>query len=126
MGNSSQILSTPKVLRLEVMSLDFGEAAVVVELESEPPKRWLKALKREMSDTEGLESASAKFDGCFVYVLGLEPSIGGAARRVSRLLAVVQERLQPGSGNSPETGMATTRLSISSNPALAAHVSSGA
>lgn len=126
MGNSSQILSTPKVLRLEVMPLDFGEAAVVVELESEPPKRWLKALKREMSDTEGLESASAKFDGCFVYVLGLEPSIGGAARRVSRLLAAVQERLQPGSGNSPETGMATTRLSISSNPALAAHASSGA
>ncbi|MEN5202976.1 hypothetical protein ABE473_00710 [Stenotrophomonas sp. TWI700] len=126
MGNSSQILSTPKVLRLEVMPLDFGEAAVVVELESEPPKRWLKALKREMSDTEGLESASAKFDGCFVYVLGLEPSIGGAARRVSRLLAAVQERLQPGGGNSPETGMATTRLSISSNPALAAHASSGA
>lgn len=125
MGNSSQILSTPKVLRLEVMPLDFGEAAVVVELASEPPKRWLKALKREMSDTEGLESASAKFDGCFVYVLGLEPSIGGAARRVSRLLAAVQERLQPGSGNSQETEMATTRLPPPSNTGLAAHASSG-
>ncbi|MEN4950664.1 MAG: hypothetical protein ABS932_04920 [Stenotrophomonas sp.] len=126
MGNSSQILSTPKVLRLEVMPLDFGEAAVVVELKSEPPKRWLKALKREMSDTEGLESASAKFDGCFVYVLGLEPSIGDAARRVSRLLAAVQERLVPGNGNSPETEMATARLPTPSNAGLAARVISGA
>lgn len=113
MGNSSQILSTPKVLRLEVMPLDFGEAAVVVELKSEPPKRWLKALKREMSDTEGLESASAT-------------SIGDAARRVSRLLAAVQERLVPGNGNSPETEMATARLPTPSNAGLAARVISGA
>jgi len=115
-GKSSHILSIPKVLRLEVMQLDFGEAAVVVELASEPPKRWLEALKREMANTEGLESASAKFDGCFVYVLGLEPGIGGAVRQVSRLLAAVHERRVPVSGDSPETEMATTRLPTPSNP----------
>ncbi|MGV6490695.1 hypothetical protein ACTUVK_002494 [Stenotrophomonas rhizophila] len=126
MGSSSKISSIPKVLRLEVMPLDFGEAAVVVELESEPPKRWLKALKREMCDTEGLESASAKFDGCFVYVVGLEPSLGGAARRVSRLLAAVQERLEPGSGDSPRAERATTRLSPPPNARVAVSMGSGA
>ncbi len=126
MGSSSKISSIPKVLRLEVMPLDFGEAAVVVELESEPPKRWLKALKREMSDTEGLESASAKFDGCFVYVVGLEPSLGGAARRVSRLLAAVQKRLEPGSGDSPGAERATTRLPPPPNARVAVSMGSGA
>ncbi len=108
------------------MPLEFGEAAVVVELESEPSKRWLKALKREMSDMEGLESASAKFDGCFVYVLGLEPSVGGAARRVSRLLAAVQERLEPDSGDSSATEGATTRLPHLPSAGVAISVGSGA
>lgn len=62
--------SSPKVLRIEAMPLDFGEAAVVIELDAEPPKRWFKALKREMTYSEGLETASAKFDGCFVYLVG--------------------------------------------------------
>lgn len=126
MAIPSRISLIPKVLRLEVMPLNFGEAAVVVELESEPPKRWFKALKREMSETEGLESASAKFDGCFVYVLGLEPSLGGAARRVSRLLAAVQERLEPGRGDSPGAERATARLPPPSNPRVAVSIGSGA
>ena len=35
------------------------------------PRRWLKALKREMSRAEGMQLASAKFDGCFVYIHGV-------------------------------------------------------
>lgn len=83
--------SRPKVLRIEAMPLDFGEAAVVIELDAEPPKRWFKALKREMAYSEGLETASAKFDGCFVYLVGLDPALGSAVRCASRLLASVQE-----------------------------------
>jgi hypothetical protein len=126
MAIPSRISLVPKVLRLEVMPLNFGEAAVVVELESEPPKRWFKALKREMSVTERLESASAKFDGCFVYVLGLEPSLGGAARRVSRLLAAVQERLEPGRAESTSAEQATTRLPPPSSARVAVTMGSGA
>lgn len=124
MANPSRTSLVPKVLRLEVMPLDFGEAAVVVELESEPPKRWLKALKREMSDTEGLESASAKFDGCFVYVVGLEPSLGGAARRVIRLLAAVQDRLEPDSGDPSATEGATSRLPYPASAGVATSMGS--
>lgn len=92
--------SSPKVVRIEAMPLDFGEAAVVIELDAEPPKRWFKALKREMTYSEGLETASAKFDGCFVYLVGLEPALGSAVRRASRLLAAVQEGLeQKGTGS---------------------------
>lgn len=29
--------SSPKVVRIEAMPLDFGEAAVVIELDAEPP-----------------------------------------------------------------------------------------
>lgn len=83
--------STPQVLRIEAMPLGFGEAAVVIELAAEPPKRWFKALKREMMYSEGLETASAKFDGCFVYLVGLDPALGSAVRCASRLLAAVQE-----------------------------------
>lgn len=86
--------SGPKVLRIEAMPLDFGEAAVVIELDAEPPKRWFKALKREMTYSEGLETASAKFDGCFVYLVGLDTSLGSAVRCASRLLASVQEGLE--------------------------------
>lgn len=83
--------SNPQVLRIEAMPLGFGEAAVVIELATEPPKRWFKALKREMMYSEGLETASAKFDGCFVYLVGLDPALGSAVRCASRLLAAVQE-----------------------------------
>ena len=83
--------SNPQVLRIEAMPLGFGEAAVVIELATEPPKRWFKALKREMMYSEGLETASAKFDGCFVYLVGLDPALGRAVRCASRLLAAVQE-----------------------------------
>jgi len=90
MAATQKTPSTPRVLRIEAMPLDFGEAAVVIELEAEPPKRWFKALKREMTYSEGLETASAKFDGCFVYIVGLDPALGSAVRRVSRLLAAVE------------------------------------
>jgi len=86
--------SNPQVLRIEAMPLGFGEAAVVIELDTEPPKRWFKALKREMMYSEGLETASAKFDGCFVYLVGLDPALGSAVRCASRLLAAVQEGLE--------------------------------
>lgn len=94
--------SSPKVLRIEAMPLDFGEAAVVIELDAEPPKRWFKALKREMTYSEGLETASAKFDGCFVYLVGLDPALGSAVRCASRLLAAVQEGLEQKGTGSPD------------------------
>ncbi len=94
--------SNPQVLRIEAMPLGFGEAAVVIELAAEPPKRWFKALKREMMYSEGLETASAKFDGCFVYLVGLDPALGSAVRCASRLLAAVQEGFQQSSTVSPE------------------------
>jgi len=100
--------SSPKVLRIEAMPLDFGEAAVVIELDAEPPKRWFKALKREMTYSEGLETASAKFDGCFVYIVGLDPALGSAVRCASRLLAAVQEGLeQTGMGPPDASHLAT-------------------
>lgn len=95
--------SSPKVLRIEAMPLDFGEAAVVIELDAEPPKRWFKALKREMTYSEGLETASAKFDGCFVYLVGLDPALGSAVRCASRLLAAVQEGLEQKGTGSPDS-----------------------
>lgn len=94
--------SSPKVVRIEAMPLDFGEAAVVIELDAEPPKRWFKALKREMTYSEGLETASAKFDGCFVYLVGLDPALGSAVRCASRLLVAVQEGLEEKGIGSPE------------------------
>ncbi|WP_369968531.1 hypothetical protein AB8E26_16440 [Stenotrophomonas rhizophila] len=94
--------SSPKVVRIEAMPLDFGEAAVVIELDAEPPKRWFKALKREMTYSEGLETASAKFDGCFVYLVGLDPALGSAVRCASRLLAAVQEGLEQKGTGSPD------------------------
>lgn len=98
--------SSPKVLRIEAMPLDFGEAAVVIELDAEPPKRWFKALKREMAYSEGLETASAKFDGCFVYIVGLGPALGSAVRCASRLLAAVQESLEHKGAGSHQSDLA--------------------
>lgn len=98
--------SNPQVLRIEAMPLGFGEAAVVIELAAEPPKRWFKALKREMAYSEGLETASAKFDGCFVYLVGLDPALGSAVRCASRLLAAVQESLEHKGAGSHEGDLA--------------------
>ncbi|MEG2804737.1 hypothetical protein [Stenotrophomonas sp.] len=98
---SQKTPSNPKVVRIEAMPLGLGEAAVVIELDAEPPRRWFKALKREMACTEGLETASANYDGCLVYLVGLDPALGNAVRRASRLLASVQE----GEG---QTGMGST------------------
>jgi len=112
--------SNPQVLRIEAMPLGFGEAAVVIELAAEPPKRWFKALKREMAYSEGLETASAKFDGCFVYLVGLDPALGSAVRCASRLLAAVQEGLQQSSTVSPE--MSTMAVDGGSHPPVSLHI----
>jgi len=112
--------SSPKVVRIEAMPLDFGEAAVVIELDAEPPKRWFKALKREMAYSEGLETASAKFDGCFVYLVGLDPALGSAVRCASRLLAAVQEGFQQSSTVSPE--MSTMAVDGGSHPPVSLHI----
>lgn len=80
----------PHVLRIETMSLDLGELAVVVELDQVPSTAWTKALGKALGNEEGLEEATARFDGRFVYVVGLEPGLRGAVQRVSRALATVQ------------------------------------
>lgn len=102
------------------MPLGFGEAAVVIELATEPPKRWFKALKREMMYSEGLETASAKFDGCFVYLVGLDPALGSAVRCASRLLAAVQEGLQQSSTVAP--GMSTMAVDGGSPPPMSLRI----
>ncbi|WP_314401799.1 hypothetical protein [Stenotrophomonas rhizophila] len=107
MAATKETPSVPKVLRIEAMPLDFGEAAVVIELEAEPPRRWFKALKREMVYAAGLETASAKFDGCFVYIVGLDSSLGSAVRCASRLLAAVQDGWEHRGVISPETSHLT-------------------
>lgn len=86
----------PQVLRIETMSLDLGELAVVVELERAPPRGWVTALDKALAHAEGLEDASARFDGRFVYIIGLEPGLRGTVQRVSRVLAAVQGA--PGQG----------------------------
>lgn len=122
MAATQKTPSTPRVLRIEAMPLDFGEAAVVIELEAEPPKRWFKALKREMTYSEGLETASAKFDGCFVYIVGLDPALGSAVRRVSRLLAAVQEGFeQKGTDSAEAPNLAAVGASRSAVLLQAAH-----
>ncbi|KAF1015520.1 MAG: hypothetical protein GAK31_00994 [Stenotrophomonas maltophilia] len=86
---------SPRTLRIEVMPLDCGGAAVVVELDVAPERAWLKAFKRALSDAEGLELATAKFDGRFVYILGVEAGKGGTAHRVGHVLAAAGQRGRP-------------------------------
>ncbi|QHB70657.1 hypothetical protein [Stenotrophomonas sp. 364] len=87
---TSKPVPTPKVVRVEAVPVEVGGAGVVVELDAPVPRRWLKALKREMSRAEGMQVASAKFDGYFVYIHGVALDPPSAARRVSGMLATVQ------------------------------------
>ncbi|MFI8716761.1 hypothetical protein ACIGHF_02575 [Stenotrophomonas sp. NPDC077464] len=97
-GASQKTSSSPHVLRIETLSLDPGELAVVIELEQAPSRSWVTALKRELGQSDGLEEATANCDGRFVYIVGLEPSLRGALQRVSRVLQAVQ-----GGGAPPAT-----------------------
>lgn len=97
---SAQTVKTPRILRVEVMPLDCGETAVVVELVSAPGRAWEKALKRVLSETEGLESAQSRCDGRFVYLIGLEPAGRGMVHCVNQLLAATHERVAPPSRHS--------------------------
>jgi len=97
---SAETVKTPRILRVEVMPLDCGEIAVVVELASAPGRAWEKALKRVLSETEGLESAQSRCDGRFVYIIGIEPGGRGTLHRVNQVLAATHERVAPCNGHS--------------------------
>ncbi|WP_353098791.1 hypothetical protein [Stenotrophomonas lactitubi] len=95
---STETTRAPRILRVEVMPLDCGETAVVVELASPPGRAWEKALKRVICETEGLESAQSRCDGRFVYIIGIEPGGSGTIHRVSQVLAATHERVAPRNG----------------------------
>lgn len=75
--------ASPRVLRVECMPLDCGGTAIVVELDRMPERTWMKSLKRALQADDLLEGAHAKFDGRFVYVVGVE---GGAHRMQHRVV----------------------------------------
>lgn len=99
MAGSTKVVSAPKVLRIELLSLDFGESAVIVEMEDEPPAIWLKAFKKELSHTEGLESAGAKFDGRFLYIVWVADSGRAGIGEMSRVLSTVTRIIEAGRAN---------------------------
>ncbi|HBS57404.1 MAG TPA: hypothetical protein DEA38_16990 [Stenotrophomonas sp.] len=86
----------PKVVRLETLPLDCAESVLVVELTSAPGRGWIKALKRVLADTEGLESAQLRCDGRFAYIIGVEPGQRGMTHRINQALAAANERALPG------------------------------
>ncbi|CAM4121668.1 hypothetical protein CR156_09010 [Stenotrophomonas lactitubi] len=94
---SAETIRTPRILRVEVMPLDCGETAVVVELASAPGRAWEKTLKRVLAEAEGLESAQSRCDGRFVYIIGIEPGGRGTLHRVNQVLAATHERVAPSS-----------------------------
>lgn len=76
----------PGVLRVECMPLDCGGAAIVVELDRAPERAWMKSLKRALLADDAMEGAQAKFDGRFVYVVGVD---GGGHRAQHRVMQAV-------------------------------------
>ncbi len=78
--------ASPRVLRVECMPLDRGGAAVVVELDRTPERAWMKSLKRAFHSDEMLDGVQVKFDGRFVYVVGVEVGLHRAQHRVMRCL----------------------------------------
>ncbi|WP_285311545.1 hypothetical protein [Stenotrophomonas maltophilia] len=76
----------PGVLRVECMPLDCGGAAIVVELDRAPERAWMKSLKRALLADDAMEGAQAKFDGRFVYVVGVD---GGGNRAQHRVMQAV-------------------------------------
>lgn len=87
MPRSTTDSASPSALRVECMSLDCGGAAIVVELDSTPERAWMKSLKRALQDDDVLQGAQAKFDGRFVYVVGVE---GGAHRAQHRVIQALK------------------------------------
>ncbi len=82
--------ASPRVLRVECMPLDCGGAAIVVELDRIPERAWMKSLKRALQADDLFEGAQAKFDGRFVYVVGVEGSEHRAQHRVMQALEMTQ------------------------------------
>ncbi len=78
--------ASPHALRVEIMPLECGDTAVIVEFDCEPPASWRALLTKKLADVEGLELASAQFEGRVLYVLGAEGGRGGSVHRVSQLL----------------------------------------
>ncbi|HFK2920090.1 TPA: hypothetical protein ACGY72_001255 [Stenotrophomonas maltophilia] len=87
MPRSATDPTIPCALRVECMSLDCGGAAIVVELDRAPERAWMKSLKRTLQEDDVLEGAQAKFDGRFVYVVGVE---GGAHRAQHRVIQALK------------------------------------
>lgn len=93
--------SAPRVLRLEIMPLDCGDGAAVIELDDAPGRGWYKALKRVLAQAQGLESVQARSDGRFVYVVGIEPGRRGAHNRLMQAVAEASARVVPRAAERP-------------------------
>ncbi|QGM01323.1 hypothetical protein FEO89_11505 [Stenotrophomonas maltophilia] len=87
--------ASPRVLRVESMSLDCGGAAVVAELDRTPDRAWIKSLKRALQADNVLDGAQAKFDGRFVYVVGMEESGHRVQHRVVQALVSAEPGRDP-------------------------------
>ncbi|MCM2523239.1 hypothetical protein [Stenotrophomonas sp. GD03958] len=105
--------ASPGVLRIECMPLDCGGAAIVVELDRTPERTWMKSLKRALQADDALEGAQAKFDGRFVYVVGVD---GGGHRAQHRVMQAVMAADGGGASNTRPRG---TRVGAVASSALA-------
>lgn len=63
------------VLCLECMLLDCGGIVIVVELDCMFECMWMKLFKWVLQVDDFLEGVYVKFDGCFVYVVGVEGGV---------------------------------------------------
>lgn len=106
MPGSNPRTCSPRVLRVECMSLDCGGAAIVVELEHAPGRAWMKSLKRALLADEALEGAQAKFDGRFVYVVGVEGGPHRAQHRVVQALVAAEDKGEQGGAVRPPLDLA--------------------
>ncbi|WP_401740339.1 hypothetical protein [Stenotrophomonas geniculata] len=98
---------SPRVLRVECMPLDCGGAAIVVELDRTPERTWMKSLRRVLQADDALEGAKAKFDGRFVYVVGVEGGGHRAQHRVAQALMATEGAFASGAGlQRPSAGTA--------------------
>ncbi len=82
--------ASSRMLRVESMSLDCGGTAVVMELDRTPERAWMKSLKRALQADTALEGAQAKFDGRFVYIVGMEESGHRVQHRVVQALMAME------------------------------------
>lgn len=96
----------PHVIRLDIMPLDCGDGAAVIELEQAPTRAWHKAFKRVLGEVDGLETVQARCDGRFIYIVGLEPGQRGTQHRLLQALADATLRTgsRPPAANVPAMG----------------------